>query len=706
MYVIPVLQFLRASLLFVLLSCSFSSNASFPFVFGGINDKNPGVGTTFDSNSDNPETMAVGGNKFLYVGGDFLGQNINFSANLSSSTSTVDSTVNSIGSLYTADGFISAYNANAQLQWVVAIQGNVGSDSVMALTADNTGNVYATGTFKSSATADMTVNHISTAGVVTSLGDFETGNNDSKAYIMKLSPTGALIWFKILDGDESSSVSYGQTIAIDDDNNVYLGGNFAGKIDFDPSENDMDIDSNNNESNDNTDAFILKLSENGSFVWVKTLGSEEGNESVNKIIVDSTNDALYIGGALTSDSNGVNMDDVIDLEFVSTNPPGSTDGSLSNDGQNFAFVQKLQTTNGNLVWSKAFLAYVCGSDAESSVSSIGLNVEDGSVFVAGYFNNNVDFDASITNSEVSSSVGGSDLFFVKLDAVGNYLWHGALGNQGEGTSERADEIHFGNNLLYITAEYTGIAMQGSGTAANITQWADNIPDSNGLQDALLLQLNPADGSLNWAKNIGGADTDTIRSFAQDSSNNIYLAGQFKKTMDLDPSADVINVTTQDGASSFGSDAFVIKLSQNGSLITESFNTPIASASATNEYVQQNQWGEVDGSGSYDLDGNKISFIWRQIEGPLLTILTEGEELTFIAPFITEVTRVTVELVVNNAAYDSAPIQVSFYVGPDTTAEFDVADIATSEDGGSFGLLGIFGMLLLTLFSLGRKLRKV
>jgi hypothetical protein len=694
---------LKISVFFILLTCAFSVSASFPFVFGGVNDEDPTLGVDIDSNSDNPQSMAVGGNGLLYIGGDFLGEDINFSANFSRNASLVTSALNSAGNEFTDDGFISAYKANTQLQWVVALQGN-GSDSVVALTADDSGNVYATGSFRSSSAGAMKLNRISAKGVVTLLGDFSTADDWYKAYIMKLSPTGTLIWFMVLDGDETDSYSEGQAIAIDNNDNVYVAGDFADEIDFDPSGNNTDISSNDGERSENGDAFILKLSENGSLIWVKTLGSENDGDIIDQILVDSVNNALYIGGTFSSDSDGVNTDGDGILDFDSEDPAGATDDSGTHSGDNFGFVQKLQTTNGNLIWSKAFLAD--NEDGSvSAVSSIALNSDDSSLFIAGSFDGNIDFNPDLTTTNIGSSIDGlgdEDLFFVKLDAAGNYVWHGVIGNQAKNTDEGIDDIHFGNDLLYISGDYSGVTLVGSGSAADIAVWTDNIPASNGDQDALLLQLNASDGSFVWARNFGGSDYDTGDSFAQDSANNIYFSGQFKNTIDLDPTIKVINATTKDGVGSGGRDAFVIKLSESGGLITQNSNPPIAKATVLTSYVQQNQWGKVDGSGSYDINGNTITFAWRQLAGPRLIILKDNEELTFMTPFVTEITPIIIELIVSNGTLESSPILVTFDIGPDTAAEFDVVEIVETSDGGSFSFFSVF---LLTLIALRRKFTK-
>lgn len=52
--------------------------------------------------------------------------------------------------------------------------------------------------------------------------------------------------------------------------------------------------------------------------------------------------------------------------------------------------------------------------------------------------------------------------------------------------------------------------------------------------------------LNWVKQITGAQTNYVKGMAIDGSGNIYLAGAFTGTIDVDPSASTVSVTAQGG----------------------------------------------------------------------------------------------------------------------------------------------------------------
>src|SRR5690606_19045272 len=76
-------------------------------------------------------------------------------------------------------------------------------------------------------------------------------------------------------------------------------------------------------------------------------------------------------------------------------------------------------------------------------------------------------------------------------------------------------------------------------------------------DILLQKLDSAGGYV-WGKQIGGLLQDEILSLSIDSMSNIYITGQFKSTVDFDPSPGTINLTS---AGDF--DAFIAKFDSAG-----------------------------------------------------------------------------------------------------------------------------------------------
>lgn len=77
-------------------------------------------------------------------------------------------------------------------------------------------------------------------------------------------------------------------MTLDNANNIILGGNFSGSIDFDVSASTQILTANN------SDGFVLKLDATGGFTYVKQLITNSYT-TVSSIDIDATNN-IYIGG--------------------------------------------------------------------------------------------------------------------------------------------------------------------------------------------------------------------------------------------------------------------------------------------------------------------------------------------------------------------------------------------------------------------------
>ena len=119
----------------------------------------------------------------------------------------------------------------------------------------------------------------------------------------------------------------------------------------------------------------------------------------------------------------------------------------------------------------------------------------------------------------------------------------------------------------------GIAVDGSGNVyttgtfrgtADFDPGADavNLTSSGGI-DIFVSKLD-SNGIFVWAKRIGGSSSDTRRSIAVDSSDNVYITGNFEGTVDFDPGIGVSNVS--DLTSSGSRDVFVSKLDSDGGFV--------------------------------------------------------------------------------------------------------------------------------------------
>ena len=321
---------------------------------------------TFGGSSYNPDvgnSIAVDANGNVYVTGWFGdGSTVDFDPGNGTDNHTSNGG---------ADIFVEKLDANGNFQWAKTF-GDVNYDRGYGITVDNSGNVYAIGSF---------------LGTI----DFDPGTGtDSHTsvkfdiYIQKLDGNGNFQWAKTFGGSDDD---YGQSIVIDASGNIYTAGYFGETADFDPGSG-----TDNHTSNGNKDIFVQKLDANGGFQWAKTFGGPDLDNGLD-IDVDASGNVYTIGYF----NNSVDFD-----------PGSGTDNHSSNGGYD-VFIQKLDA-DGNFLWANTL-----GGSAYDYGRGIAVTA-NGSIYTTGYFKNTVDFDPG-TGTDNLTSNGKTDIFVHKMREV-------------------------------------------------------------------------------------------------------------------------------------------------------------------------------------------------------------------------------------------------------------------------------------------------
>ena len=235
----------------------------------------------------------------------------------------------------------------------------------------------------------------------------------------------------------------------------------------------------------------------------------------------------------------------------------------------------------------------------------------GNVYIAGEFEEYMDFDPGEATHYLSSA-GERDLYLLKLDPDGNFLWVKGLSNPN---NIWVNDFYFDTaGDLIITGYFVGtldfdpgpdVFNQTADPAANFILKLDDdgnfksvkiinstegiYPEffllnaaeetylagtfegtvdfdpgvevyeltSNGYRDIFVAKLDAA-GNLLWAKGMGGELYEDVIAATLDPQGEVLLTGEFSGTVDFDPGMDIYQLTTN------GSwDFFVQKLSADG-----------------------------------------------------------------------------------------------------------------------------------------------
>lgn len=335
--------------------------------------------------------------------------------------------------------------------------------------------------------------------------------------------------------------------------NIYLTGNFLGKIGFD----NITLTSTKNGSTYTGDIFIVKMSSTGAVLWAKSAGT--GNDGCNtgetagSITTDNAGN-VYITGRIVYK---VFKNTTVCNEIPS---PGCTNATIKSITApylvkyNSAGIKIWEKLYGN---SQALASTSCWYNHPSGldVSTDGLNI-----YSTGYFYGTVTFgNATLsTGSETTSNQ-----YLLKLDGNGNTIWgrsvtgasNGGYG-VGHGLLVDGNDIYFRGLFNPGIISFGGCSLTNSGSylakysSAGTCQWANiqlGIPYGivklmNGNLAVLLRrswsltqwydtkELSPLDGST--IDSVNAATEDTATASVNGYPNIVALPDGFIFTQQL------------------------------------------------------------------------------------------------------------------------------------------------------------------------------
>ncbi len=308
------------------------------------------------------------------------------------------------------DIFIAKFDPNGTLIWAKSIGGSL-TDYGSSLAIDATGNIYSTGFFYS------TVDFDPDATAIVNLSS--AGNSD--IFILKLNSAGRFVWAKSIG---SASADAGRSIALDANNNVYTTGSFSVTADFDPGLTEFKLTTVGG-----SDIFVSKLDASGNFVWAKSMGGSS-NEEGTSIVSNSAGQSVITGQFLAT------------VDFN----PGTGTTNLTSIGDKDIFILKLDGS-GNMAWVKQI-----GGLLTDLGLSLALDSKD-NIYTTGSFKGTVDFDPGTAKLELTS-LGTEDVYIVKLDASGSYIWAKKIGETGSDVAQSI-AVSKTKSDIYVTGYFSG-----------------------------------------------------------------------------------------------------------------------------------------------------------------------------------------------------------------------------------------------------------
>ena len=343
------------------------------------------------SDWDSVRSLAFDPAGYLYATGEFRGT-VDFGPGPGETVLT------SVGR---ADAFILKLDLDGQIHWVARFGGteNAGGS---AIAVDNDGNTLTAGSYV------RTVDFDPGPGLM----ELTSKRRSSDGFITKLDPDGNLLWVRSIGSDKRESVN---SIAVDNDGNVYTTGHFDQEVDLDPGPGVELV------STFSGGTFVLKLNSAGDYVWGQSpVGTDV---RMQELAIDGQGDIAIAG----------------QFHYVADFDPETAAGDLTSSGGFNAFVSKLDS-DGNLLW-------VNGFDGSNGAPGVAFD-SGGNVLTTGSFSGTADLDPGPEVANLTADGESAYSAFVsKLDPDGNYIWARSVGGRDGGTFGTSIAIDSQDNAI-------------------------------------------------------------------------------------------------------------------------------------------------------------------------------------------------------------------------------------------------------------------
>ncbi len=385
------------------------------------------------------------------------------------------------------DSYIGKYNQSGQYLWGFVL-GSDGDDFVRAIAVDNNDNVYATGNYYD--TLDLNPS-TSTNNVYPYPGTFAY-----QLFVSKYDSSGNFQWGGSINSKQDAYVN---DILNSGDGFIYVSGIIKDTTDFDLSNNVFNI------NQAGFAGFIAKYNLNGQLVWVHLLKGNNGNEYcvVKSMAVDNDYN-LFVTG---QNGDSVDVDPSANNYFIHA-------GNMANH----VFVASYDSA-GSFRWAFSF-----GGNVTSDIVK-SIDVDDaGNCYISGLYYNRVDLDPG-PDSLVFNSIGGNqDIFIASYTNNGNLRWGKRMyGNSLEGIGDVKTDA----NDVYVTGTFAGRLDFDSSQTGFV------MDNSASVSQDLFVARYDTSGNYHHAYVIGGNASDGVNELAIGSSQQNFIGGWFRDTVNFE-----------------------------------------------------------------------------------------------------------------------------------------------------------------------------
>jgi hypothetical protein len=356
--------------------------------------------------------------------------------------------------------------------WQTYYWPSMGWSNNYSIAIDGSGNVYVSG--DSQATWNGPTGQIP-------LNAHSGGPGD--IFVLKLDSNGAYKWHTFYGS--SSYINFAYDIAVDVSSNVYVTGRGAGSWNSPTGQSPLNAHSGSFNGNGSS-VFVLKLDRNGTYLWHTFYGS-----------------SAFGGGVALDNSGNVYVTGWSFQTWGSPQYPFSGFGDV--------FVLKLNSS-GTYLWHTFY-----GSGGNYEIG-YGIAVDGiGNVYLTG--RSQATWNSPTGKIPLNAYSGNSsyiyDIFVLKLDSSGTYLWHTFYGPGSNDYGGRCIAVDGSGNVY--TMGHSSVTWNGP--AGQIPLNAHSDPAGT-----FVLKLD-SNGAYKW-HSFYGSSSEHSNGIAVDSSSNVYFLTEY------------------------------------------------------------------------------------------------------------------------------------------------------------------------------------
>lgn len=386
--------------------------------------------------------------------------------------------------------FLVAYDASGGIRWA---QRMPGGGTIRGLAAAADGSIFAVGEVY--ARDDW-----NPGPGVTTIGPGSNVVNYSHGFLLRFSAAGEFLWIHSFGDQDHVRLN---DVVVTSGGSVYVTGDFEGRIDFDPSNNVVEL----TESGPG-DALLARFGLDGHLVWAKAIGSATHTYELGQKISLDGQGHILLAGLSDEDTDFDPNSGVFSL--------GASTNSL------LGFVAKYDYA-GQLMWANRIST---PSPTGTYPMDVIADGQGGAWICNGLVNGDIVVDAYSGQTLSGTGEGG---YLLHYDATGRYQSGIRIGTiAGFGMVEPRALAVDGNGGIWVTGECSSGTDFDPGPAVSQSY-------ISGLRDAFLAHYTAA-GTLARVINWGNYENESPIGLASLPGGGCVVASDYMGEVDFDPGA--------------------------------------------------------------------------------------------------------------------------------------------------------------------------